>query len=77
MDEEITDALQKRVVELEDGSQIVVSAWVAVVEYITTDGTQELVMLHDGSSPEWRIDGLLSGGATLLGEDDHVDWDDD
>ncbi len=77
MDEHITNALQKRVVELENGSQIVVSAWVAVVEYITEDGTQELVLLQDGSSPEWRLDGLLSGGATLLAEDDHVDWDDD
>ena len=61
---------------MEDGSQVVVSAWVAVVEYITADGTQELCLLQDGSSPEWRLDGLLSGGAGMLTED-YADWDDD
>ena len=76
MDEEITNALQNRIVEMEDGSQVVVSAWVAVVEYITADGTQELCLLQDGSSPEWRLDGLLSGGAGMLTED-YADWDDD
>jgi hypothetical protein len=76
VDEEITNALQNRIVEMEDGSQVVVSAWVAVVEYITADGTQELCLLQDGSSPEWRLDGLLSGGAGMLTED-YADWDDD
>lgn len=76
MDEEITSALQNRIVEMEDGSQIVVSAWVAVAEYITADGTQELCLLEDGSSPQWRLDGLLSGGANMLAED-YADSDDD
>jgi hypothetical protein len=76
VDEEITNALQNRIVEMEDGSQVVVSAWVAVVEYITADGTQELCLLQDGSSPDWRLDGLLSGGANMLAED-YADWDDD
>lgn len=76
VDEDITSALQRRVSDMEDGAEVVVTAWVAVVEYITATGTQELALINDADSPEWRIDGLLSGGHALIGWDETADeWD--
>lgn len=78
VDDSITDALQRRVAEIEDGGGVVVTAWVAVVEYITDAGTQELALIHDDTSPEWRIDGLLNGGHSIVGWDETADeWDSD
>lgn len=77
MDDDITDALQRRVAEIEEGNGVVVTSWVAVVEYITGNGTQELALIHDNTSPEWRLDGLLAGGQSLIGWDETADeWDD-
>lgn len=64
---------------IEADGPIMVTAWVAMIEYIDKDGEPQLAPLCS-DVPQWRMTGMIDAGRDLLVEEfdlaEYDDWDD-
>jgi hypothetical protein len=59
---------------------VMVTSWVAIIEYMDKEGTAQLAALAS-NMPSWRMTGMIDSGREMLLEDliveDYGDYDDD
>lgn len=69
-------ALERAIIDYEretDGIGAIITGWVLVAEFITTEGEPQLCAYARSGMPYWRIDGLIEAAPTVM----EYEWDED
>lgn len=71
----ISDALRDAIRAMHDNGEVMVSGYVAAVEYVNPSGEIDLVVFTDLDSPEWRHMGIIHHAQNVLEQFEEIDED--